>query len=728
MTWSVAAVVAVLVTGVLVASGVSPASTAAIVAVCAVQVWAGALLWMRLSRRRNPTELLGMGIALGTVLALLGSVVTQALGLGAWGWVLPAVIFGVWWLVDRMRGRSARADAVEGVDRPTALALVLGAAVGLVYLGANIRNYPLTWTGTWSGYHTDMAFFEALATSIAHLGPMDSIFLPDAQVRYHWLTYGWAGYLTEATGAEPFVVLTRLLPALALAAAVALVASWARRINATWWVPSLAVALLLVGGFLGATYGGILNFDSPSQSMAVAWLLAFVIVLDGALDVRRSRPAAIGSLAIIGLLALALAGGKVSAAIPALAGALLVAVVAIARREPWRWTALCSAAITVAACALGYVLVLAGAAGSGGLGLFDLVDRASSQQGLNPVDGMRGVMLGTVIMVVAMAARWAGLAWLVVDRRTRWNPMTVVGIGMAAAGLLALVVFNGMNEIWFGLAAAAPLAVLNADGVARAVDTAADHDPRTARRLLVAGIAAAAVVFVVVWLLWATGASGGNLFVPTLRWAGPLVGVVLAMTLAALIVRVATGRWWVTAWVAMACVVLVGATAIGRLLGTGTGQVGVLQNGIRAEWFSIDGPFARDRDGTIISDWTQSQMDAAAWLRSEAEPGDVLATNLTLGAFVPGVTGLRTYVSALLYQAPYGRPSITATLLEREDHVWDFIEKPSASTAAPLCDGGVTWLWVHLPSTTNRDWSPFAETVRTSPDTMILNMTDYCGT
>jgi hypothetical protein len=73
------------------------------------------------------------------------------------------------------------------------------------------------------------------------------------------------------------------------------------------------------------------------------------------------------------------------------------------------------------------------------------------------------------------------------------------------------------------------------------------------------------------------------------------------------------------------------------------------------------------------------------------------------------------------YAAPYGRPELAAELLLHENQSWDFIDTPSASTLAPLCDAGVTWVWVYLPSAKVRDWEPFATTEFANEETMILN-------
>lgn len=718
---------AVIVLAIMVFSGVSASSSVVLLAMVAIQVGAGIVVWDALAGRRDTVERLGMGAALGSGLALVTGIGLRLVGGPVWSWaIVPTVVIVVGAVRALLRRGHVTADR-DRVDAPTWWALGIGTALGVGFIAANLRHYPLSWTGLWGGYHNDMPFFEALSTAVTRLGPFDSPFLPGAQVRYHWLVYGWSGQLSESAGSEPFVVLTRLLPAFTLLAAIALTVSWARRVSRVPWVPSLAVILLITGGFLGATYGGVLNFDSPSQSMGVVWLLALAVVLAAGLADQTSRRRFWATTVLVAALSFLLAGGKVSAALPALAGVLLVASVGLLRREPWAGTAVASAFASVIASGLAYALILSGASGSGGLGLFDLVDRSSSQQGLNPTDGMRGVILGTAILMVAMAARWAGLAWLVGDRRSRWDPMTLFGVGLAVTGLCSLIVFNGFNEIWFGLAASAPLAVLSAQGAGEAFRHLRHHSPRRPMVLGAASVAGAAVIYAMVFVLWATGASGGNVFVGTLRWTGPLVGVLLAMALGALIARWATGGWRLGAVGAMVVILLVLTTAPGRLLGVGTGQVGIQQPGLRNEWFSIGtADLVRDRDVKVVSEWSDTQMSAAAWLRENAGATDLLATNLTFGPFVPGITRLPTYVSALQYQAPYGRSSEAADLLRREGHVWDFIETPTAATATPLCEAGVGWLWIDPSLTAVRDWEPYATTVIDESDVIVARFRGSC--
>ncbi len=720
--WVLGGAAALVALTVFVLSGVGVSTAVRIVIVLSVQAFGGAVTWWRLDRRAGAVLVLGMGLALGTALAVLGGLLVQIAGLGSWGWVLPAVAaaFAVAW--SRWRTSASRPGSDrDGLDRSTLWALGVAAVLGLGTLAYNLLNYPLTWAGAVSSYHPDMPFFEALATSIARLGPFDSVFLPGAEIRYHWLTYGWAGQVSEAAGAEPFVVLTRALPLLVLVSATFLIVAWARRLSPVGWVPSLAAALLLIGGYVGATYGGVLSHDSPSQSLSVVWLIALTIAFLSLLEAAPTGTRA-GLLSIVAVLGFSAMGGKVSSGVPALAGVALVALVALARREPWRWWALSAAAATWAAGLLAFVLLIAGSAGGGGLVLGSLVDKSSSQQGLNPMEGAIGVLAGTAILLVAITARWAGLVWLGLDARHRWAPATVFGFGLAITGLLAVAVFNSFNEIWFSAAASGPLAAVTAWGAGEAATRLAPDDRHRRDRLALIAVVLAAFAYAVVWGLWATGASGGNVWVSTLRWMGPIAAVLIAGAAGWVVAaRAGQGRQPMSVLAGLA-LVLVFVSVPGRLLGVGTDQVGAQQNGLRNEWFSVGREQVIGLDPAVLSEWTSGQMDAAAWLRENADRTDLLGTNLTFGPFVPAVTGLPTYVSGLLYQSAYGRPSITPQLLAHEADSWAFIDEPSVATVAPLCSADVRWIWVDPSRTETREWVPYATVAFSNADAIILRM------
>ena len=133
--------------------------------------------------------------------------------------------------------------------------------------------------------YTDLYFFEAVSRGLAEFGPAQSILMTGGSLRYHWFSYAWAGELAQTSSAVPFATITRVLPLVTLVGVSMLVAAWAARLSRIRWVPTLAVLLVVAGGYAGALYGSVLNFDSPSQSMTTLWLLAlllaFVLVVEG---------------------------------------------------------------------------------------------------------------------------------------------------------------------------------------------------------------------------------------------------------------------------------------------------------------------------------------------------------------------------------------------------------------------------------------------------------------
>ena len=279
--WPLVGVLGLLVWLVMGLTGVSWGSSLALTLLVLAQGIAGALWWrmLRPSRSVPVLEAVGMGLGLGTAGAMI-------VGLWSWWWLF-VVLSLIAWFVVRLRQASRSLSPIAPLaplTRPDVLALVVGLVPGLGALLLALRSYPLSWVGSFGGYHGDMPFFEALAASVARLGPGASIFMDGASLKYHSLAYGWAGQLTLTVDAEPFVVLTRLLPLVGLLAAIAIAASWTRHFSRAWWAPALAVGLVITGGFVGATYGSVLNMDSPSQTMGAVWLLALSIVLMQALS------------------------------------------------------------------------------------------------------------------------------------------------------------------------------------------------------------------------------------------------------------------------------------------------------------------------------------------------------------------------------------------------------------------------------------------------------------
>lgn len=694
-----------------------------LVLIVLVQGVSGGYLWRLL--RPGPmtwSEAGGMGLALGTAGAVLAGCLGFWLPIGSparsWMWAIPAVVVAVPWAVRRARGRAlAPLMSPGGAEW---MAVAVGLVVGAFSLLANLTNYPLAWSGAWTGYHQDMVFFEALATGMSTFSPGDSIFMAGADIRYHWLSYAWVGQLTAASGAAPFVVLTRVLPVVALLGALLVVVGWSRRLSQQVWVPSLAALLLVSGGYVGAIYGAILNFDSPSQALTTMWLLGLCVALLAALQGGPSW----GWAFVVLVLALGVSGGKFSSIVVAAGGFGLLTLVGLATRAPWCRRALLLSGVGVLATLLTYVLLVSGSAQAGGLGLWSLLDRASSVQGLNPQTTDRGILAGTALLILAMVARWAGLAWLAADRRTRLLPETVLGVGMAIVGVLTIaLVSGGFNDMWFALAASAPLSVLSAVGVGNAAAVTADGAPGSPSRIggraawaFGLGVAAAVPVAVV----WGTGAYA----VGGWRWAAPVLGLALAALIAGCLALPASNSLARSRrFLAYLIVASVAMSVLSRPLYLGVERVmsPTVAPHDEATYAPVTG-FVASIDRDPLLSVTSDQSSAGRWLRAHSDPTDIVATNVTYGPLVPALTGRRTLVSGIHYQAPYGRPDQLDELLEREKASYDFIDQPSGQSAGVLCAAGVDWVWVNPARTAVRDWFPWARVVLEKTDVILLRM------
>jgi hypothetical protein len=118
--------------------------------------------------------------------------------------------------------------------------------------------------------------------------------------------------------------------------------------------------------------------------------------------------------------------------------------------------------------------------------------------------------------------------------------------------------------------------------------------------------------------------------------------------------------------------------------------------------------------------WTDTSAVASEWLRQNAEPDDLVVTNMTGSSLVNALAGLPTYISTIHFQAPYGRPESLEEITRRENVSWDFVESPDRGTAEPLCEAGVRWLWVDTSLTDRSDWRPFATVRYEVADAAIL--------
>ena len=700
---------------ILVGLGVSPRDSVLTVLVVVIQGVSGGYVWSLASKGRacGVLELIGIGLVIGSALALVSGILGQLVISSALNSLVPSAVLFLVFVIRRWRSR-AHQRSVGSADWVFVGPALGGLVAGLAVLVLNLQRYPLNWNGIWDQYHPDMVFFEALSNSAAQYGGSDSVFMAGADIRYHWFSYAWVGQITELTGAQPFVVLTRVLPIVALIATVAVALTWTRKLvvsadlesaRFTRVLPWLVVALIVTGGYLGALNGTILNFDSPSQALGTAWLMGlilvfFVIVQTG--HSENSRFLFAGQILLLGLLAGVGTGAKVSTGALAVVAIGFVAVMGSLVRAKWTKRAWVAFAAVVVGFVFVYFTVIAGSASPGDLKFLSWFSRASTVQGLDSSPGTRGVILGTLGLTLAIGARWVGGVWLVRDRSWRVRPETFLGVGLVLGSVVPLWVFSqGLNETWFALAASAPLSVLGAFGVWLAWNSLGLGVKPAVLSIGVAVLSLLLVSFIWTDQVWESGF--GRFWAP---WLGYLVSLLAGLIVAILIRE----KKLVTLLVVATTVLTLQASAarvvpiIGSILGGARDGAGVTTSELAdisvTESQSVTVvnevvPAAAPGVAVVDRGWSQDEIAAADYLRASAIPSDVIVTNETQGFIVPALTGLRSYITGAVYQGTYGGKESVVAIPARIELSRRFIASPNSEDLSVLCSAGVKWIWVN---------------------------------
>ncbi|MDB0018631.1 hypothetical protein N9E04_00195 [bacterium] len=688
-------VLAGAVASVLAVFGVSWASALVVGLIVVIQaVFGGVVTTLIAQRPATVLEFLGAGLAVGSALAVVLGILMTPLGVGAraWGWLVVAGATIVGALIVGRR-RTSRLWGGLVWDRPSALVAALGGgAVGLAAVAANLARYPLS--GPWERFHPDIPFFEALGTSAVKFGPGVSAFMSGDEIRYHWFSYAWPGQLTVAMDLDPFVALTRVVPVVVVLGLAALTAGVAGRIGRSWWGPALAVALVISGGFAGAAYGVISNVDSPSTAMTTLWLLGFVVLAFGSrLDPRAGFAIALTT----GFL---LSGAKVSAIATVVVAWIVLVILGVAWRTAWARTALVQFGGLLLGAVLSFFLFVFGSASSGDLRILSWEYRASTVQGLDISSSWWGVAIGTLLLSIAILPRAAGIVGL-----QGRSAEAALGVGLVTSSIVPIwVLSQGVNELWFAVASAAPLAVLSVLGLERLWERAAAHRAMAGWGLtsVLAGLISAGAVAV----LWPLGASD----VVTVRSIGSLVPWLIGACVASVAVM-RSGR---AMGIAVLATSLVVTASVGRGI-TAFGDVGLESSTGRnaptaTEFVATTPPPGLDSNSETLpasSDgappmparvgsvqWSPSRNEAALWLRNAAASEDVLAVNQPESAMIPAVSATRTYLSAAPYQEMYGSRGQAPLVGERQAYSLDLANGLTPELAAVFCSAGVDWLWI----------------------------------
>lgn len=698
-------------------------------AIVAIQWAGGVIIWQWITAGSSRIRCaLPLGAVVGILLALLGSQISLALGRGAWGWAATPVAALLVLLVPRSRSLALAGAGMPSHEaalrQVSPLAWLPVAALGLLLQVPNWWKTPLH-NGYVVGdsYHPDLVFLEALSQSVSTLGPQDNLLLADAPVRYHWFIYGWSGLVTQLSGAEPFWVLTRLVPIVLTILAAWIAALWARQLSTARWVPPLAALSVVVAGYLGADQGVMVTFDSPSNGLATVVLLAFSLTFT--LAIRSPNPAPL--IIMLGFLSFGLAGAKASHAAIACVGAgvatMALSLGAGRSAAPPAW----GATLAAGAGALGgYLLLLSGISGSDSqIAIAGDAPHASTYQGLDPSTASWGFVIGTLILILAMAPRWIGLVPLLASSRGRAVPETWLVVGMVIAGAVPLLLLtSGINAAWFALGASGPASVMSAVGIG----VLAKHSSVRAPRRFVIGVGAvAALAWFAVFVNYGLEQVTGSL----IGWRSPVLAWLICAVASLVLLPLLAGRFMYRWALALALTITVTAV-FSRIAGpvlwsslassmrpaleqvvlttdpdaefTGSGLVAPSPS----EWrrgvplgASASVPRGDEKVGVAFAEdrvqWSPGLQEAALELRAASAPADIVAMDYSIiQPFLPITADRRMLLAGQPYVDGYTSSAAAATIPERFSHIDEFRLTGSPRAHKWLWDNGVRWLWLQF--------------------------------
>jgi hypothetical protein len=293
----------------LAASGISYLNSAILCTALFIQWFPGAVLWSWINKNRinSTAELLGMGLAIGTLLALISSQIFRTTNFQRFSWAIPAIFLGLigFW-IKGSREKLLYTPKSTVRFRQVFISLFPTIFMAIIQLSIWWRWHPISWQGWWK-YNIDVPYFESYSNSIAILGTTESLMNPEQNSRYHWFTYAWVGSLSNSLDADAFVVLTRLLPVALFCMMATIAYAWAKDYSEKFWTPALAAFVVTTGP--GLSVGSFVMLRSPSLAMAGCWCLAFSLLM---FRVIHGSATGIGAYSILALFAAGVVGGKAS--------------------------------------------------------------------------------------------------------------------------------------------------------------------------------------------------------------------------------------------------------------------------------------------------------------------------------------------------------------------------------------------------------------------------------
>jgi hypothetical protein len=691
--------------------------------VVAVQTLGGSLLWVWVKRQRTMSwiETIALGIPLGAVVGLLAYQLFLKTPLQPVGWLAPTGLIVLGYLLT-----SANHTRIRYPSWPDTFGLGVIGLSALVLAGRVWFTTPLRRDG-WFALFGDIPIHEAMANTLALRGPSESLMLLGGNLRYHWFADAWAGTLTEVTGAEPYVALTRTLFSVAIVGGALLAWTLAPLFIKGRWARVGAGLTLFLGTTVVAGFGNpgspVLEKFSPTITFGALCLLAVSYVILSNIRERTSWASLVGVV----ILGIGVVGGRITLGAVAVGGAAALMVLALVLRRQRLTT-----------------LINLGALGTGFLLAFILLTSqepiatqvnpwviqpnidAALLWSLIPFYNPVGYIAAVIAVIAVVSAQASGVLWSFMAPDGVRNPANYWVMGILIFGFLGVFLTQqlGYAQMTFLGSAIIPVLVASGAGLGGALENLRGQLTNVRRGVVSGAIGVLVVLLLALGTLAATPLLIGFRYFGPTQWALPFAVWIVAFVLGYLLLKgasLATTRRNVTA----AGISMLVATT----LATPVWQI--------AQQIRVDAGVFTTANANIV---TMEDFEAADWIQRNTPVDSVWATNRmcsVVGEIPPECPSTNYVLSSLAKRQALIEGysySIGGDIIERADEFswaidrimnsYDFGRVPSTENAQYLWDQGVRYFWVDRAVVNAGDWEPYGRPIFENSRAVVLELTD----
>jgi len=711
-------------------------------------------------------ELIGMGLALGSFVALLSSQMLRVTPLNEVAWALPSIFFAILIQLPRVTDRLT-SSKIEKTSTPTTLFITTATLIALtfwwwwlwpivlsptvIYLVITARttqkrlSIPVAalllfgmvalaiwfrgFNSSWWVFSHDQVFSESLSTSLAVWGPNENNSLAGEPLSYHWFALAWAGMTTQAGGIGSWVVITKVLPICSLFGATCLVWACTTAITRSRFAPMISVfVFILASNPFNLTPTKFIN--SPTFIFSMIWLLGFTLILIEGINFRIR-----GGGFLLGLMMVASLGGKVSSGTIAFGGfalCLITSLLFIRNKRLTRFL-LTSAAWLTVACLVTFLAVYRNQTIAQGSVLSLGFAEIGVHGGIAYWDSsmiVRSIAWSGVIAGITIAMAPIFTLFLLPSTRGRPELYYFTGAILSSLVLTSILNAGGAAQLWFFMAGL----VVSTIGVGWALGEGwSQLQTHVARRQVVIATFVGVCFSVLSSLLWDwtppeidpyRSSYVIKMMLQLLLWTSVLVTALLLCRHKNTAVERRT-TYQIRAYVASTILV---ASAIG---------FGIVQRYDVTRY--LGHKVAIDVNNPNLITGSKGHIAALTWLRTHSNVDDIVATNRFC---IPGQQSCiyKWYlVSALSHrrmlieggffdsQSLSSKDSISLPSKINETkikHSQDFAENPTKKGTDWLLDHGVSWVFVDYVAQSSgiRTWEPYGTTMFSNSSVSIVKL------